>query len=73
MIKTLGNTLRPYAALPVAVHVLCLGSFVNRAGSFVMVFLTIYVSKQLGFGVTFAANCFGVFGLGSIVSSSTLR
>ena len=34
-----------------------------------MVFLTIYVSKQLGFGVAFAANCFGVFGIGSIISS----
>lgn len=34
-----------------------------------MVFLTIYVSKQLGFGIAFAANCFGVFGFGSIVSS----
>ena len=63
------NILRPYAALPTAVHILCLGSFVNRAGSFVMVFLTIYVSKELGFGVTFAANCFGIFGVGSIISS----
>lgn len=34
-----------------------------------MVFLTIYVSEELGLGITFAANCFGVFGLGSIISS----
>ncbi|MFC1758545.1 MDR family MFS transporter [Planctomycetota bacterium] len=61
--------MRPYLALPTAVHVLCVGSFVNRAGSFAMVFLTIYVSKELGFGVTFAANCFGIFGVGSIISS----
>lgn len=61
--------LQPYLKLPTTVHLLCLGSFVNRAGSFVFIFLTIYISEQLGYGVQFAANCFGVFGLGSIVSS----
>lgn len=65
----LRKALHPYLQLPAAVHILCFGSFVNRAGSFVTVFLTIYVSEQLGYGVQFAANCFGVFGLGSIVSS----
>lgn len=63
------NTLRPYVQLPAAVQILCFGSFINRAGSFCMVFLTIYVSERLGHGVTYAANCFGVFGLGSVVSS----
>ena len=63
------QTLAPYLQLPLAVHILCLGSFVNRAGSFVTVFMTIYVSEQLGYGVQFAANCFGVFGIGSIISS----
>ena len=63
------DTIRPCIDLPAAVHVLCFGSFVNRAGSFVMVFMTIYASEQLGFGVAFAANCFGVFGLGSVISS----
>jgi len=53
----------------VPVRLLCLGSFINRAGSFVFVFMTIYISEQLGFGITYAANCFGVFGLGSIISS----
>lgn len=63
------KTLAPYRQLPLAVHILCLGSFVNRAGSFVTIFMTIYVSEQLGYGVQFAANCFGVFGIGSIISS----
>lgn len=68
-ISAVQRTLRAYVDLPVPVRLLCLGSFINRAGSFVFVFLTIYVSEQLGFGVAYAANCFGVFGLGSIVSS----
>lgn len=63
------KTVRVYAELPVAVQILCVGSFINRAGSFALVFMTIYVSERLGYGVTFAANCFGVFGLGSVISS----
>lgn len=67
--SAIGRAMRPYRQLPAAVHILCIGSFVNRAGSFVMIFMTIYVSQQLGYGVQFAANCFGVFGLGSVISS----
>ncbi|MEZ6127694.1 MAG: MFS transporter [Planctomycetaceae bacterium] len=63
------RTLRPYAELPRPVLILCLGSFINRAGAFVMLFMTIYVSEHLGYGVTFATNCFGVFGAGSVISS----
>lgn len=63
------RTIRPYLNLPTAVLILCFGSFVNRAGSFVMLFMTIYVSEHLKFGVTFAANCFGAFGIGSIIAS----
>lgn len=58
--------LRDYLDLPLPVRVLCLGSLVNRAGSFVLIFLTIYASEALGFGVGFATACMGVFGLGSM-------
>lgn len=58
-----------YWELPFTVKLLCVGSFINRAGSFAVVFLTIYVSKELGFEKTFAANCFGVYGLGSLIAS----
>ncbi|MEZ6059229.1 MAG: MFS transporter [Planctomycetaceae bacterium] len=60
---------RRYVDLPAAVHVLCFGTFLNRAGSFVLLFLTIYVSEHLKFGVSFATVCVGAFGAGSIVSS----
>ncbi|MEQ9411453.1 MAG: MFS transporter [Fuerstiella sp.] len=63
------TTIQPYLRLPLPVLILCLGSFINRAGSFAMLFLTIYISEHLHYGVTFAANCFGVFGLGSVISS----
>lgn len=61
--------LREYLNLPSPIHILCLGQFINRAGSFVLVFLTIYVSEKLGYGKTFAAQCMGVFGLGSIFAA----
>lgn len=63
------NLIGPYWALPWTVKLLCVGSFINRAGSFAVVFLTIYVSEALGYEKTFAANCFGVFGVGSFLAS----
>ena len=61
--------LRNYVDLPRMVYVLCIGSLINRAGSFVMLFLTIYVTEQLGAGKAFASYCIGAFGFGSVVSS----
>lgn len=63
------NMLRHYTHLPATVHLLCFGSFINRAGTFVMLFLTIYLTQQLGTGKAFASYCIGVFGFGSVVSS----
>ena len=61
--------LRDYLQLPTLVRILCLGSLINRAGSFVMVFLAIYASEQLGQGVQYATACMGVFGLGAMLGS----
>jgi MFS family permease len=60
---------RQYTELPATVHVLCVGSLLNRAGSFVMIFLSIYVAEQLQLGTQFATRCIGVIGLGSVISS----
>ncbi|MBX3394591.1 MAG: MFS transporter [Phycisphaerae bacterium] len=58
--------LGPYLELPRTVHILCLGTLINRAGSFLLMFLTIYVGDRLGFGPRFATFCIGVFGFGSL-------
>ena len=60
---------KQYLDLPRSVHILCLGTFVNRAGSFFVIFLTIYLSDKLGFEVTFATWCMGLFGSGALVAS----
>ncbi|MBC7967046.1 MAG: MFS transporter [Fuerstia sp.] len=69
LLATARTVLRNYIDLPRMVYVLCVGSLINRAGSFVMLFLTIYVTEQLGAGKAFASYCIGAFGFGSVVSS----
>lgn len=61
--------LRPYLNLPRSVHILCLGSFINRAGTFVVIFLTLYLKTELGLGVTFATSTMGLFGVGAIAAA----
>jgi len=62
---------RQYLELPRAIHVLCLGTFVNRAGMFLVPFLTLYLTSSLGLGGAFATQAMGVYGLGGIVASLT--
>lgn len=63
--------LRNYLNLPRPVHLLCLGTFINRAGTFIIPFMTIYMREALGAGDAFAPVAMGVFGLGSICGSIT--
>lgn len=61
--------LRPYRELPSTVYVLCLGTFINRAGTLLLPFLTIYLTRELGFSVKFASLGMGAIGFGSIIGS----
>lgn len=58
-----------YAALPRPVHLLCLGTLVNRAGTLVVVFLSIYIESELKLGVGLAAWTFGAYGCGALIAS----
>lgn len=69
MRATAQTILRKYLDLPAAVHLLCFGAFINRVGSFVMLFLTIYVTEQLGASERFATWCVSVFGFGCMLSN----
>jgi len=61
--------IRPYLELPRTVYILALGSFINRAGAFFLVFLTIYLGEHLHLGERFATRTMGVFGAGAIVAA----
>ena len=53
------------------VHILCLGAFINRAGTFLVPFLTLYLQKELDFDVKFATRAMGVFGVGTLLAYIT--
>jgi MFS family permease len=63
--------LTPYFKLPRTIHVLCLGTFINRAGTFLIPFLTLYLTSSLGLGAAFATRAMGVYGFGGIVAALT--
>lgn len=61
--------LRPYLELPRAVHVLCIGTFVNRAGTFLIPFLTLYLTSKRGFSEIAATSGAAICGAGSVVAA----
>ncbi|MFQ5591105.1 MAG: MDR family MFS transporter [Phycisphaerae bacterium] len=60
--------LQRYLSLPRAIHVLCLGAFVNRAGAFLAPFLTLYLREELNLGTEFATRAMGVYGFAAIAA-----
>lgn len=60
---------KSYLSFPGTVYVLCFGSFINRAGTFLLPFLTYYLVDELGLGVSFATVAMGVYGAGSIAGA----
>ncbi len=61
--------LKHYLNLPRPIHILCLGTLINRAGTFVVVFLTIYLTTQLRLDVVFATRIMGLYGLGAVFAA----
>lgn len=63
------SMVRQYWRLPRAVHVLCVGTLVNRAGTFLVPFLAVYLREQLGLTVQFATGALAAYGLGAIIAA----
>ncbi len=61
--------MRSYLTLPRAVHILCAGILVNRAGTLLVPFLTLYLSGRLGLGITGATRIMGAYGAGALVAA----
>lgn len=55
-----------YASLPASVWWLCAVAFVNRAGTMVVPFLTLWLTLERGFLIGDAGLLMGCFGLGSM-------
>jgi predicted MFS family arabinose efflux permease len=58
-----------YSGLPRATWLLSLSAFINRSGSMVVPFLTVYLGERWGFTVGEAGAFVSIYGLGSIVGS----
>ncbi len=61
------NIWKSLKGLPRDVWVLALASLVNRAGTMVLPFLVLYLTRELGFSAPGAGVVLGVYGVGSII------
>jgi MFS family permease len=58
-----------YAGLPRNAWLLSLVQFINRSGSMVLFFLTLYLTRKLGFTLTQAGQAVSTFGLGALAGA----
>lgn len=58
-----------YAGLPRGVWMLAVVEFVNRAGTMVLFFLTLYTTQHLGFTLPQAGQILAGYGLGSLIGT----
>src|SRR5262245_55024007 len=63
------NPWRGLRGLPREVWVLSLATLINKAGSMVLAFLALYLTRQLGFSVGTAANVLFLYGAGALVAA----
>jgi MFS family permease len=61
--------LNHYLGFPRSVYILCIGTFINRAGTFLVPFLTLYLEQKLKLGERFATSAMGLYGLGSMCAA----
>jgi len=61
--------LRQYLSLPRTVHILCLGVLINRAGTLLVPFLTLYLQSRLGLGIETATRIMGAYGAGALFAA----
>lgn len=61
--------MRQYLTLPRTVHVLCLGILINRAGTLLVPFLTLYLQSRMGLGIETATRVMGAYGAGALVAA----
>lgn len=58
-----------FTGLPRQVWLLCLVTFVQRSGTMVLPFLTLYLTQRQGFSVQEAGAVLSLYGVGSIIGS----
>ncbi len=70
MLRSVASTYRAaFSGLPRAVWVQGLAALVNRSGTMVLPFMSLYLTTKLGFSVIAAGQVLSVYGVGSIAGS----
>lgn len=59
---------KSFLQLPGSIYILCLGTFINRAGTFLLVFMTLYLESRLNLGVQKATIAMGIAAFGSLLA-----
>ena len=68
MVRSIAQAYREaYGGLSKEVWILSLALLINRSGSMVYAFLTLYLTEKLGFSMLDAGTMFSIFGAGSLV------
>jgi MFS family permease len=58
-----------YSGLPRNAWLLSLVQFINRSGSMVLFFLTLYLTRKLGFSLVQAGQVVGAYGFGCLLGA----
>ena len=69
MKKILTAYLKAFTGLPRDAWLLALIVFINRSGSMVLFFMTLYLTEDRGFSILTAGRILGIYGLGAIAGS----
>jgi predicted MFS family arabinose efflux permease len=68
MIKSVKQTITSaFSGISRAVWFLSLAMFINRCGTMVIVFMTVYATKKLNFSIEQAGSIMAMFGIGSLI------
>lgn len=70
LVKLIGHTYKEaYSGLPKEAWLLSFVEFINRSGTMVFFFMTLYLTHQLSFSTTIAGQALGIYGFGALAGS----
>jgi MFS family permease len=67
--RLLQTYIAAYAGLPRLAWLLSVVVFINRSGSMVLFFMTLYLTQKLNFSISAAGQMISIYGLGALVGS----
>ena len=67
--KLTGKYISAYSGLPKEVWMLTLVLLINRSGSMVLFFMTLYLTQSLELSITYAGKLLSVYGIGALVGA----